>query len=99
MNEHSAPPPGKDPALPETVFQGPRILSTCYSVCGVREVNEDVAACARFSAQSTVSTVLAAVADGRVHPPSPTIRPLAEAGAVLRDLLDRRLRGKAVLVP
>ena len=43
--------------------------------------------------------VLAAVADGRLHPPTPTVRPLAEAGAVLRDLLDRRLRGKAVLVP
>ena len=40
-----------------------------------------------------------AVADGRLHPPTPTVRPLAEAGAVLRDLLDRRLRGKAVLVP
>lgn len=43
--------------------------------------------------------VLAAVADGRLHPPTPTVRPLDEAGAVLRDLLDRRLRGKAVLVP
>lgn len=43
--------------------------------------------------------VLAAVADGRLHPPRPTIRPLAEAGPVLRDLLDRRLRGKAVLTP
>lgn len=43
--------------------------------------------------------VLAAVADERLHPPSPTIRPLADAGVVLRDLLDRRLRGKAVLTP
>jgi len=43
--------------------------------------------------------VLAAVADGRLHPSPPTARPLAEAGAVLRDLLDRRLRGKAVLTP
>lgn len=43
--------------------------------------------------------VLAAVADGRLRPPSPTIRPLDDAGAVLRDLLDRRLRGKAVLAP
>jgi NADPH2:quinone reductase len=43
--------------------------------------------------------VLAAVADRRLHPPAPTIRPLEEAGVVLRDLLDRRLRGKAVLTP
>ncbi|MEZ5179306.1 MAG: zinc-binding dehydrogenase [Acidimicrobiales bacterium] len=43
--------------------------------------------------------VLGAVADGRLHPPTPTVRPLADAGAVLRDLLDRRLRGKAVLTP
>lgn len=43
--------------------------------------------------------VLDAVAAGRLHPPDPERRPLAEAGAVLRDLLDRRLRGKAVLLP
>lgn len=43
--------------------------------------------------------VLAAVADGRLRPSAPTERPLAEAGAVLRDLLERRLRGKTVLVP
>ena len=33
-----------------------------------------------------------------LHPP-PRQRPLAEAGAVLRDLLERRLLGKTVLVP
>lgn len=43
--------------------------------------------------------VLNAVSDGRLHPPTPSQRPLAEAGAVLRDLLERRLRGKTVLVP
>lgn len=36
---------------------------------------------------------------GRLSPSAPTTRPLDEAAAVLRDLLDRRLRGKAVLVP
>lgn len=46
-----------------------------------------------------LAEVLAAVVDGRLHPPAPTVRPLAEAGAVLRDLLDRQLQGKAVLVP
>jgi NADPH2:quinone reductase len=39
------------------------------------------------------------VADGRLHPPAPTAFPLAAAGQVLTDALDRRLTGKAVLVP
>lgn len=43
--------------------------------------------------------VLAAVADGRLHPPQPARFPLADAGSVLRDLLERRLQGKAVLEP
>ena len=46
-----------------------------------------------------LAEVLAAVADGRLHPSAPTERPLAEAGAVLSDLLERRLRGKVVLTP
>lgn len=46
-----------------------------------------------------LAEVLEAVADGRLHPVEPTQRPLAEAGAVLRDLLERRLRAKTVLVP
>ena len=49
--------------------------------------------------QALLGEVLAAVADGRLHPPAPTTRPLAEAGAALRDLLDRHLTGKAVLLP
>jgi NADPH2:quinone reductase len=40
-----------------------------------------------------------AVADGRLHPPSPTIFPLADAAKVLQMALDRQLVGKAVLVP
>lgn len=43
--------------------------------------------------------VLDAVRMGELHPEPPAQRPLAEAGAVLRDLLDRRLQGKTVLVP
>lgn len=46
-----------------------------------------------------LAEVLGAVADGRLHPSAPTERPLAEAGTVLRDLLERRLRGKTVLTP
>jgi NADPH2:quinone reductase len=43
--------------------------------------------------------VLAKVDDGTLRPVAPTARPLAEAGSVLRDLLERRLQGKTVLIP
>jgi len=43
--------------------------------------------------------VLDATRFGRLHPVEPTVRPLREAGAVLRDLLERRLHGKVALVP
>jgi NADPH2:quinone reductase len=46
-----------------------------------------------------LTEVLAQVADGRLHPPTPSTFPLAEAGTVLRRLLDRGLAGKAVLLP
>ncbi len=44
-----------------------------------------------------LAEVLDAVGDGRLRPSAPAERPLADAGAVLRDLLSRRLRGKVVL--
>lgn len=43
--------------------------------------------------------VLAGVSEGRFRPSTPTVRPLEEAGAVLRDLLERRVHGKVVLTP
>ena len=43
--------------------------------------------------------VLGAVADGRLQPSPPAQRSLHKAGTVLRELLDRRLRGKVVLTP
>jgi NADPH2:quinone reductase len=50
--------------------------------------------------QATLLTeVLEAVAAGHLHPVAPRERPLADAGATLRDLLERRLQGKTVLVP
>ena len=52
------------------------------------------------AAQAVVlDEVLDGVRMGELHPVAPDARPLAEAGAVLRDLLDRRLQGKTVLVP
>lgn len=38
-------------------------------------------------------------AAGRIHPPEPTAYPLEQAADALRDLFERRLTGKAVLVP
>jgi hypothetical protein len=46
-----------------------------------------------------LAELLAAVGDGRLHPPAPRREPLADAGAVLQAALDRQLVGKTVLVP
>jgi NADPH2:quinone reductase len=43
--------------------------------------------------------VLSRIGDGTYRPVAPTPYPLDEAGTALRDLLDRRVTGKAVLVP
>ena len=49
--------------------------------------------------KALLGDLLDRIADGSLHPPAPHERPLDDAGAVLRDLLDRRTRGKIVLVP
>jgi len=46
---------------------------------------------------SLADEVLAAVAAGSLHPIQPSTYRLEEAGVALRDLLDRRITGKAVL--
>jgi NADPH2:quinone reductase len=46
-----------------------------------------------------LAEVLEAVAAGHLHPVAPHEQPLVEAGSTLRDLLERRLQGKTVLVP
>lgn len=46
-----------------------------------------------------LNEVLDAIDAGELRPSAPSERPLAEAGAVLRDALERRLRGKTVLIP
>lgn len=50
------------------------------------------------SNRALVAEVLDAVADGRLNPPEPTTYALADAGRALRDLLERRITGKACLV-
>lgn len=39
------------------------------------------------------------IEDGRLRPTAPSVHPLDEAGAVLTDLIERRLAGKAALLP
>jgi hypothetical protein len=39
------------------------------------------------------------IAAGRVSPPPPSCFPLEQASQVLTDLTERRLAGKAVLLP
>ena len=39
------------------------------------------------------------VGDGRLHPPVPSERPLADAPKAMEDLIERRVTGKVVLVP
>lgn len=46
---------------------------------------------------AVVDEILALVHDGRLTPPEPVTYPLAEAGTALRDLLERRITGKACL--
>jgi NADPH2:quinone reductase len=49
--------------------------------------------------RAMVEEVVEAIAAGSLHPVAPVERPLADAGAVLSDLLERRAAGKIVLVP
>ena len=46
-----------------------------------------------------VAELLAMVADGQLHPPVPSERPLTDAARVMGELIDRRVSGKVVLVP
>lgn len=46
-----------------------------------------------------VAKVLEAIAAGHLHPVEPVVYPLTEAATALRDLEERRVAGKAVLVP
>jgi NADPH2:quinone reductase len=49
--------------------------------------------------RALLTEALAMVADGRLHPATPAERPLADAAAVMGELLERKITGKVVLVP
>ena len=55
--------------------------------------------CAGDENRALVDELLRMVADGRLHPPVPSERPLADAAQVMAELIDRRAGGKFVLVP
>jgi len=46
-----------------------------------------------------MAEVMELAADGRISPIEPATRPLEDAGAVLRELLDRKITGKVCLEP
>jgi NADPH2:quinone reductase len=46
-----------------------------------------------------IDELLTMVAAGRLHPAEPVTYPLTEAARALTDLMERRVTGKAVLVP
>jgi NADPH2:quinone reductase len=46
-----------------------------------------------------MAEVMELAADGRISPIEPAARPLEDAGAVLRELLDRKITGKVCLEP
>ena len=52
----------------------------------------------RSGNRAMLGELLALAGTGRLHPAEPAARPLEEAGAVLSDLLERRITGKVVLV-
>ena len=49
--------------------------------------------------QAMLVDVIAAVADGSLHPVQPRTYPLADVAEALSDQLERRVVGKTVLVP
>jgi NADPH2:quinone reductase len=49
--------------------------------------------------RALIDELMAMVADGRLHPTVPAARPLADAAAVMEELIDRSVAGKVVLVP
>jgi len=49
--------------------------------------------------RALIREVFELIAAGRLQPPVPATHPLAEAGRVLTDMLERRVTGKAILLP
>jgi NADPH2:quinone reductase len=49
--------------------------------------------------QALLAELMQMVADGRVHPVEPSVRPLSEAATVLAEIQSRQISGKVVLTP
>jgi len=52
-----------------------------------------------FGNRALIDELMGMVATGRLHPTTPTSRPLEEAAAVMESLIDRSITGKVVLIP
>ena len=49
--------------------------------------------------RALLGDLMGMVGDGRLHPPVPSERALADAPKAMEDLIERRVTGKVVLVP
>jgi NADPH:quinone reductase len=83
---------GSIPALPlnQVLLNNRTVLGVDWGAWSFREPGAN---------RELINEVLAMIAAGRLHPAAPTAHPLADAGRVLTDLLERRVTGKAVLLP
>lgn len=83
---------GSIPSLPtnQVLLNNRSVVGVDWGAWAMRHPSEQAA---------LLDEVLAAVGDGRLQPSPPAQRRLEEAGDVLRELLDRQLRGKVVLTP
>ncbi len=83
---------GTIPSLPanQILLRNRRVIGVDWGAWAMQHPAENTA---------LLDTVLERVAAGTYHPIEPSSYPLADVALALRDLLERRVAGKAVLVP
>jgi NADPH:quinone reductase len=83
---------GEIPRLPlnQVLLNNRTIIGVDWGAWAMRNAEENA---------EILRGVLAAVASGELKPAQPTVAPLDKAADVLRDLVERRVVGKVVLVP
>ncbi len=83
---------GTIPALPlnQVLLNNRTVVGVDWGGWAMREPDENAA---------LEAELFELAAAGKLHPVEPVAHPLEDAGAVLRDMSERRIAGKAVLVP
>jgi NADPH2:quinone reductase len=83
---------GGIPQLPanQILLRNRRVVGVEWGGWAMRNVDRN---------QVLIDEVLALIGEGRLHPVEPTAYPLEQAGRALRDLAERKVAGKVVLVP